>query len=300
VYFLTKGRRGYCQQFAGAMAVLLRSLGYSARVAVGFLPGTYSSNTRSWDVSTNDYHAWVQVLFPGYGWLSFDPTPTKFKSNPTIALYDDPVIVSGSTPCDGPRCFDETNGGPVVVPPINGRYDPDVRNGPPPNYRRGDFAGFAAPAPREAPRVDLRRIGLLTVGVLTLVLLLGIPLVRGVRRRIRLRRGSVPRGQVLAAYAVLLEVAADVGRPRHPAETIREYRRRLARTVRFTNGDFETLSALADRAAYAEDGLSGDDGRRAADLCRTASRDLRKAATWWRNLMGHYPLRFGGERSVVL
>src|SRR5439155_5076124 len=90
VYFLTKGHRGYCQQFAGSMAVLLRALGYQTRVAVGFLPGSYNPRTQRWEVSTDDFHAWVQVLFPGYGWLSFDPTPTRFESNPTIASYDDP------------------------------------------------------------------------------------------------------------------------------------------------------------------------------------------------------------------
>ncbi len=298
VYFLTTGKRGYCQQFAGAMAVLLRALGYSARVAVGFLPGTYDVNTRAWDVSTNDYHAWVQVLFPGYGWLSFDPTPTKFRSNPTIALYDDPVIVTDGKNCSGPRCFDETGAG-ATPPPIIGRHDPDQVQVPP-TFRRSDFSGLVPQgAATRAEHRDLRGIGFLALAGLVVLALLGVPLVRSFRRRLRHRRGTGPKARVLAAYETVLDVAADVGKGRHPAETIREYRRRMTRMVRFSNGDFETLCAMADRAAYAQNGLSNDDGRRAATLSRTAAKDIRRSTAWWRKLAGHYPLPFGGERSIV-
>jgi transglutaminase-like putative cysteine protease len=298
VYFLTKGRKGYCQQFAGAMAVLLRALGYTARVAVGFLPGTYDTDTRAWDVSTNDYHAWVQVLFPGYGWLSFDPTPTKFRSNPTIALYDDPVIVTGGKDCKTQQCIDAGDGS--SAPLINGRHDPD-QVAPPPNFRQRDFSRLLPQtgAGTHVQHRDVRGLALLALGGLAVLLLLGIPLVRGVRRRLRRRRGTGPRARVLAEYESVLDVAADVGKGRHPAETVREYQRRMSRTVRFTNGDFETLCALAGRAAYAENGLSNDDGRRAAALSRTAARDIRKSTPWWRKVVGHYPLPVGGERSVV-
>jgi hypothetical protein len=73
--FLFKTRIGYCQQFAGAMALLLRMGGVPARVSVGFTPGTYSSATHSWVVSDKDAHSWVEVWFPGFGWVRFDPTP---------------------------------------------------------------------------------------------------------------------------------------------------------------------------------------------------------------------------------
>ena len=73
--FLFRTRIGYCQQFAGAMALLLRMGGVPARVSVGFSPGTYNSATHLWVVSDRDAHAWVEVWFPGYGWVRFDPTP---------------------------------------------------------------------------------------------------------------------------------------------------------------------------------------------------------------------------------
>jgi hypothetical protein len=75
VTFVTKTRAGYCQYFAGAMALMLRYLGVPARVAVGFAGGTYDPRQNVWNVTDREAHAWVEVWFKGYGWLPFDPTP---------------------------------------------------------------------------------------------------------------------------------------------------------------------------------------------------------------------------------
>jgi hypothetical protein len=72
---VTETRRGYCQHFAGAMALMLRYLGIPARVAAGFTSGTYKDGT--WAVTDHDAHTWVEVWFRGYGWLPFDPTPGR-------------------------------------------------------------------------------------------------------------------------------------------------------------------------------------------------------------------------------
>jgi hypothetical protein len=75
VSFLFQDKLGYCQQFAGAMALLLRMGGLPARVATGFTTGTYEASAHEWVVSDLDAHAWVEVWFPRYGWVRFDPTP---------------------------------------------------------------------------------------------------------------------------------------------------------------------------------------------------------------------------------
>ncbi|MGZ4375812.1 MAG: transglutaminase-like domain-containing protein, partial [Gaiellaceae bacterium] len=75
VAFVTDTKTGYCQHFAGAMAVMLRLLGIPARVAAGFVPGRYHDDF--WQVSDHDAHTWVEVWFRGYGWLPFDPTPGR-------------------------------------------------------------------------------------------------------------------------------------------------------------------------------------------------------------------------------
>ncbi|HEY2637650.1 MAG TPA: transglutaminase-like domain-containing protein, partial [Solirubrobacteraceae bacterium] len=74
--FLFADRRGYCQYFSGAMALLLRMGGIPARVAAGFTPGGRDALRHEWVVRDFDAHAWVEAWFPGIGWTKFDPTPT--------------------------------------------------------------------------------------------------------------------------------------------------------------------------------------------------------------------------------
>jgi transglutaminase-like putative cysteine protease len=82
VAFTTQTRAGYCQHFAGAMALMLRYLGIPARVAAGFTSGAFDpdkndSSQGTWRVNDRNAHAWVEVWFKGYGWLPFDPTPGR-------------------------------------------------------------------------------------------------------------------------------------------------------------------------------------------------------------------------------
>jgi protein-glutamine gamma-glutamyltransferase len=74
--FLFGNRIGYCQQFSGAMALLLRMGGVPARVASGFAPGSYDHTRKEYVVRDLDAHSWVEAYFPGYGWIPFDPTPS--------------------------------------------------------------------------------------------------------------------------------------------------------------------------------------------------------------------------------
>ncbi|MEV6912389.1 DUF3488 and transglutaminase-like domain-containing protein [Amycolatopsis sp. NPDC051071] len=71
--FILNGKRGFCEQFASAMAVMLRSAGIPSRVAIGFTSGTPKGDHNS--ISSEDAHAWVEVYFGTKGWVSFDPTP---------------------------------------------------------------------------------------------------------------------------------------------------------------------------------------------------------------------------------
>ena len=74
--FLFRERAGYCQQFSGAMALMLRMIGIPARVVAGFSPGSFNRDTGEWRVRDLDAHSWVEVYFNGIGWVPFDPTPT--------------------------------------------------------------------------------------------------------------------------------------------------------------------------------------------------------------------------------
>jgi transglutaminase-like putative cysteine protease len=86
VAFVNEDKRGYCQHYAGAMALMLRLLGVPARVAVGFTSGEYDDGDQEWTVKDTNAHAWVEVWFPEFGWIPFDPTPGRGQLTATYAL----------------------------------------------------------------------------------------------------------------------------------------------------------------------------------------------------------------------
>jgi transglutaminase-like putative cysteine protease len=85
--FVTQTHLGYCQQFSGSMALMLRMLGIPARVVSGFAPGTPVTDAPGeYRVRDFDAHAWVEVFFPTIGWVTFDPTPPL---SPASSQLDD-------------------------------------------------------------------------------------------------------------------------------------------------------------------------------------------------------------------
>jgi transglutaminase-like putative cysteine protease len=73
-YFLFEIQQGYCDYYATSMAVMLRSLGIPARTASGYAEGTYDRESGTFIITEQDAHTWVEVYFPGYGWVEFEPT----------------------------------------------------------------------------------------------------------------------------------------------------------------------------------------------------------------------------------
>src|SRR5438445_11992713 len=74
-YFLFERKQGHCEYFASAMAVMLRTLGIPTRVVNGFRTGEVNDLTSQYVVRARNAHSWVEAYFPGYAWVSFDPTP---------------------------------------------------------------------------------------------------------------------------------------------------------------------------------------------------------------------------------
>ncbi|MFM7252021.1 MAG: DUF3488 and transglutaminase-like domain-containing protein [Ilumatobacteraceae bacterium] len=100
-----EARRGFCQQFAGTFAVMARTLGLPARVAVGFTPGDRAADG-SYRVFGRHAHAWPEVWFSGIGWVAFEPTPGR--GSPDAAAY------LGISPEQDPG---EEAGGPSTTAP---------------------------------------------------------------------------------------------------------------------------------------------------------------------------------------
>ncbi len=254
VDFLFTGHRGYCEQFASAMAIMLRTLRVPARVAVGFTPGTFADGSRL--ITTEDAHAWVEVWFPGAGWLPFDPTP----------LSDGRTVIPGYVAPSG------TSSGGDPLPPR-----PPVVDTPAP----APDVVAAAPLHPGAGDPDLgtgSTIGLTIAGLLVLVVLAGLtPLaVREARRQRRLHLvGAGGPQAVSAAWEEVLAESADRGVIPPTGETVRATARRLIDEHTLDEAGqagLRTLVAAVERSWYgsavrtlARDTLSPDTSARDSD-----------------------------------
>jgi protein-glutamine gamma-glutamyltransferase len=91
--FLFERKQGHCEYFASSMAVMLRTLGIPSRIVNGFRGGEFNDLTGQYVVRASNAHSWVEAYFPGFGWISFDPTPAASVPTHTgwsrIQLYVD-------------------------------------------------------------------------------------------------------------------------------------------------------------------------------------------------------------------
>ncbi len=219
-----KGKRGYCEQYASAMAYLVRAAGIPARVAIGFTPGLRRDDY--WSVSTSDAHAWVEVYFSGIGWVPFDPTPASGTGGRTgdLSWVRTPGV-------------DAAPGGPDQNPLESQApgTQPTAPNAGP-NRDLGDFEGTPGSDP---PKTVPERIGAAAVAtglwflrILPLILLALTPaFVRVLLRRRRLKVLRASRDPVRAAHTAwdeLEDTLVDLGAAPEDSETPRARARRLA------------------------------------------------------------------------
>jgi transglutaminase-like putative cysteine protease len=196
ISFLFTDRRGYCQQFSGAMALMLRMDGIPARVAAGFQSGRFDPATHSYRVRAVDAHSWVEVYFAGIGWVAFDPTPPRRAPGRAAPAASSPFSDS---------LLAQASGGRIALP----------RRRPEP----GPAAG--GPVPRASSAWPIVGIG---IGVALVALLAGwlARASRRVRRALRDDTGEAVR-ELSAALRAL-------GYPVAPRTTLAQLERRLAGT----------------------------------------------------------------------
>lgn len=224
-------RTGFCEQYASAMAIMLRAAEVPARVAVGFTQGVQDPDG-SYTISSNDAHAWVEVLFDKAGWVRFDPTPLGGGQGGEQGFVDG-APTTETAPSTSAAA---TSGGAP-----SGGLNPDGED------IAGATAGSTAAAPLGAdqPRVSTTLWWLLAIALLLAAAAAGPTVVRK-RRRMR-RRSLAEAGGPAAAGAVWSEVedlAVDHGIGLNPAESARALANRLARATHLPDEDRATLRRL--------------------------------------------------------
>ncbi|HEY6681380.1 MAG TPA: DUF3488 and transglutaminase-like domain-containing protein [Propionibacteriaceae bacterium] len=188
--FLLRDHKGYCEQFASAMAMMARVVGIPSRVSVGFLPGEQDED--GWKVSIRDMHAWPELYFANNGWVRFEPTPSSVTgSAPPWTVQDSGS--SGSDPSANPSSeSDENQTAPGDEPSIESSVQPN--------------------APGQAAGAGWGRT-LIWAGVsLILLVVLAAPATIRLRRRSNRLNGSGPaEEQVEAAWAEIRDTVLDYG-----------------------------------------------------------------------------------------
>jgi hypothetical protein len=250
VEFLTVGRIGYCEQFASAMAVMLRTVGVPARVAVGFTGGTDSGRYRS--VTTADAHAWVEAWFPGVGWTTFDPTPLV-DGRTLVPSY---VEEARGRPGGGAELPVPEALGPDDLPAGDPLGQPEPVGPAEPETAAPDTTGSVRSGwPLTAALVVAR--GLVVAGATPAVVRAGQR-----RRRLAAAHAGGPRAAG-AAWAEVLADSADRGGGGGPAETVRDTARRLVREHRL---DGDAQQALRGVVGSVERSWYGDEHPQPGEL----------------------------------
>jgi transglutaminase-like putative cysteine protease len=233
VDFVEVTRAGYCQHYAGAMALMLRTLGIPARVAVGFTAGTWKAGV--WTVTDQQAHAWVEAWFAGYGWLAFDPTPGRGTLSAVYTLASDSA--------DAVRALG------------TGRFlDFTPQPGTP-----GGSTPTPVTTPTDAPGFPWWLVPALLA---PFALAVGIVGVKGARRVHRLGRDE-PRLLAAGVRAELVDVLVDRGAQLEPDATSTELRRTAERVLRMpvtslTDALAEARFGPASRARFSAEQARGE------------------------------------------
>ncbi len=289
--FLFNTKRGYCEYSATAMAILLRTLGIPSRMVSGFLRGEWNEYGGYYLVRQSEAHTWVEVYFPGQGWVPFDPTPpagTALAPGGTLsslARYVDAIRNRWNRYIVGYSLFDQLSAARSVQ---GGTRALAAR------VREGLSAATAKVV--AAVRV-VRHLEVPAVVVIPCLALLAILLLRGrafVRRTAvgaYLERRRLNR-EILKLYTRATAAAAAHGVPRRPSQTAREHAG-LVRARGLAGADgLESLARLYEAVRFGRHRATPDDVTAARAAAGRLGPATRNAAAGFR--------RAGGRRGPAL
>lgn len=217
---------GYCEFFATTMTMLLRTQQIPARLAMGYLPGHQLAND-SWQVDRSAAHAWVEVYFPTYGWVRFDPTPGNVENG------QQPTRLPGDEPVDEPE-------GPLPSPDFNDDEPGDGNGGP--ADPGGQVRTDGLPP---APGAGAADGGPVAPVVLLAVLLLAAVLILIARAR------RLPSPEPDLAYRGMVRLAGRFGYGPKPTQTAYEYAGSLGEVLPRVRTELEVVARAKVVTTYA-------------------------------------------------
>jgi hypothetical protein len=276
INFLTKTRRGYCQQFAFAMAVLARLVGIPSRVAIGYTPGTYLGGGR-WLVKTSDAHAWPELYFQGAGWLRFEPTPSGAAGQDTAFQppYTLPILPAG--PILPPSGTLPGGSGPTPGASASGA--------PGAGFREAPGGGTTAAGKRGGSSMP---VGIVLAAILGLALV-APRAARSLTRRKRWLQAADDAKRAHAAWLELLDDLADHAIACPASESPRALAARVVTTLGLAPAEKEALLRIAraeEQAHYARKPATSGTLRADVTLVRRAvSRISGRRTRWHARLM---------------
>jgi protein-glutamine gamma-glutamyltransferase len=274
VAFVTDTKRGYCQHYAGAMTLMLRYLGIPARVAAGFTSGSFDDDKKEWTVTDHNAHDWVEVYFPGYGWMPFDPTPGRGLLNAAYSVASPVFDTRDTTPFRGSETLDAIA---REAARANGRPGLESVSG-----------GASSPSGSGGTVVSDKGPSLIALAFFVLAGLVGaIIALKALRRTLRFT-GHDPRALASACRRDLVGFLADQGFDLSPSSTLTEVGEILDRYYAVDGRSFVRATAYA---RFGPPDRAGESAARARRELRRLRRDLRHQLSAMSRFRGAISLR---------
>jgi transglutaminase-like putative cysteine protease len=267
-----EAKQGYCVHFASAMALMARTLGIPARVAVGFLPGEKTTNG-NWVITARDAHAWPELYFDGVGWVRFEPTP---RSGSVSA-----VPPAWAVPPPGILPSEPSESVPATTPSASASANV-------PEAQRPDETSSTTPDPTVADR--LADLPWRLIGVVAVLLVVAVaPFVASVlSRRRRWRRAVTGSLRTEAAWEELRQGLGDAGVRWAVSWTPRALQQRLITDLRLGGSEQAAMARLVadlEAARYAPPndapGRSRDELMHDVRLIVAAATEVLPSRTRW-------------------
>lgn len=216
-------RTGFCEQYATTMTMLMRMAGYPARYVLGYLPGAIDPHTLVDQVTSQQKHAWVEVFFPTYGWITFDPTGGGVGV-PTVLAPGSAVV---ATPTPNVSSSPEASG-----------TEPSASQSEAPDQTAGQTVNDGNP-----PII-------LVPAILVLIIMLSL----FVLWRRRSRRLEDP----VTVYRGVVKLASRLGYRPRPTQTVYEYTGMLAEVVPQARDSLGVVAAATVEVTYGKRQISGE------------------------------------------